>query len=99
MSGYSYSYDAISAQFTPYDLKVPVNCLYFKDQCGDPQLPSGPGIFGQYKYVDSPNGPQIQGSGSDQSMPFRSLRGTFLPYLETQLGQCLASWFLSEILV
>jgi hypothetical protein len=49
MSAYSYSYDAITGKFTLYNLKAPVNWLYFKGQWGDPQLPSGLGIFGQYK--------------------------------------------------
>jgi hypothetical protein len=96
LSAYSYSYDAATQTFTPYDPTTPVNWLYFNGQWGDPQLPGGPGIFGQYKYTDGPNGPKIQGSGPDHSVSIGSLRGTSLLYLETRLGQLPSFWSVSE---
>jgi hypothetical protein len=60
LSAYSYSYDAATQSFTPYNTDTPVKWLEFNGQWGDAQLPGGPGIFGQYKYTDGPNGPKFK---------------------------------------
>ncbi|KAI9819243.1 MAG: hypothetical protein M1827_007399 [Pycnora praestabilis] len=62
LSAYSYSYDAPSKVFTPYDPSYPVAWLNFIGQWGDQQYPSSDArqkeFFGAYKYTGGPTGPE-----------------------------------------